>query len=207
MDGVIVDDIPFHLQAWREFSKVHKIRITPAVVRKINGHTNRDIFRFFFGKNFPTAKINEYAELKERLFRKIYSRHVKPLAGLPGFLKILQNARIKMALATSAADENIKFILKNSGLRKFFPIIIDESMVRQGKPDPGVYLQAARALGAAPGNCLVFEDAVAGIAAARSAGMKVAGLTTTHTRRQLKGAGMFIKNFSGLKLSRLRQLF
>lgn len=207
MDGVIVDDIPYHLKAWKEFSKLHKVTITPEVVKRINGHTNRDIFRFFFGSGFPASKIEEYARLKERLFRKIYNRHVRPVPGLRGFLKTLNAAGIKIALATSAPRENARFILKNSGLKNFFPIIVDESMIIRGKPDPEVYLKAAKALKVSPKNCLVFEDAVAGIAAARSAGAKVAGLTTTHSKKQLSGADLHIRNFQNLKIGRLKELF
>ena len=104
------------------------------------------------------------------------------------------------AVATSASRHDVESLLIKSGLRDRFPVVVAAEDVRRGKPDPEVYLLAALRLGVTPEHCLVFEDAVVGVQAARSAGMRAIGVSTAHTEDELRAAGAerAVADFEGM---------
>lgn len=108
-----------------------------------------------------------------------------------------------MALATSAPPKNVALVFKKTKLKKYFKFVIDATGVKHGKPAPDIFLKAAKKLGAKPQNCVVFEDALNGVTAARRAKMKLVAVTTTYTKNQLAPANWFIKDFSKIKLNDL----
>src|SRR5262249_7793968 len=105
------------------------------------------------------------------------------------FVTELAARRVPRAVATSASRRDVDALLTHAGLRDRFEIVVAAEDVRRGKPDPEVYLLAARGLGVAPEQCLVFEDAVVGVQAARRAGMRTVGGGTGHTETELRAAG------------------
>ena len=107
------------------------------------------------------------------------------MKGLPEFLQYASGLGIPIALATAAPKENVKFTLEATGLVHYFNAITDSSMVERGKPDPQVYLVTAEKLGVQPSECVVFEDSIPGITAAKNAGMRVIGVATTHKSSEL----------------------
>jgi beta-phosphoglucomutase len=115
----------------------------------------------------------------------LYKPYIQAVEGLPAFLKNASDKDIPIALATSAPLENVEFTLDSTGLKKYFSIISDASMVKNGKPDPEIYLLTAAKLGVQPSDCVVFEDSIAGIQSALSAGMRVIGVATTHKYEEL----------------------
>jgi len=131
------------------------------------------------------------------LFRELYV-DIKPLDGLHSFLKKLDANGIPLAIATSAPRANVDFTISKTGITHFFPIILDDSFVTKGKPDPQIYLKSAAALGMPSGQCVVFEDSLSGVRAAKRAGCKVVGVTTTHTREELTETDLNIDNFEFL---------
>ena len=104
------------------------------------------------------------------------------------------------AVATSASRHDADRLLGRTGLRDRFEVVVTAEDVRRGKPDPEVYLLAARGLGLPPAHCLVFEDAVVGVQAARSAGMRVIGVSTAHSETELRAAGAerAVEHFEGV---------
>ena len=142
--------------------------------------------------------MKAYADEKEALFRKIYDQDIKPLDGLADFLEKLDGEKLPRAIATSAPRSNVDFTLSKTGVGRFFATILDDTFVEQGKPHPDIYLKTAKALNFEPGRCVVFEDSLAGVDSARNAGCKVVGITTTHTREELKDTDLVIDNFVGL---------
>jgi len=113
---------------------------------------------------------------------------------VPGLRPFLERFRgAPMAVATNAEPENVDFVLDRAGLRQYFRVVVDGHQVSHPKPHPEIYLRAAELLGIAPANCIVLEDSHAGVAAARAAGMRVAGLGTTFVN--LPGADVMADNF------------
>jgi beta-phosphoglucomutase len=128
-----------------------------------------------------SSDLNE----KETIYRKMFSPFIKPVSGLPEFLELASSKGISIALATSAPSENVKFTLDATGLQKYFNLITDSSMISRGKPDPEIYRITSEKLSVKPSDCIVFEDAVPGIIAAKTAGMRVIGVATTHKSEEL----------------------
>ena len=198
MDGVLVDSNPTHKIALKQFCKKHGYDLSEKELReKIYGRTNRDWLLNLFG-NLSEETVRAYAEEKEALFRELYL-DIKPLEGLHSFLEKLEKKGIPTAIATSAPRANVDFTISRTHIERFFPVILDDSFVTIGKPDPEIYLKSAAALGMSPAQCLVFEDSLSGVTAGKRAGCKVVGLTTTHTPEELNETDLNIDNFEGLE--------
>lgn len=198
MDGVIVDSNPAHKIALKQFCRKYGKDLSEDELReKIYGRRNQDWLVKIFGP-LDDGKMRAYADEKEALFRKIYDQDIKPMDGLADFLEKLDDEKLPRAIATSAPRSNVDFTLSKTGLGRFFGTILDDTFVEQGKPHPDIYLKTAKALNFEPDRCVVFEDSLAGVDSARSAGCKVVGITTTHTREELKDTDLVIDNFVGL---------
>ncbi len=185
MDGVVVDNSVWHLKAFAEFGKRHGLVQTKEEYTKYFGNTNQTIMNSLFNTILPSDKLNALATEKEIIYRELYRPFIQAVKGLPAFLKQASDLAIPIALATSAPLENVAFTLDTTGLKKYFSIISDASMVKNGKPDPEIYLLTAAKLGVQPSDCIVFEDSIAGIQSALSAGMQVIGVATTHKPKEL----------------------
>ena len=206
MDGVIVDSNPYHKTALREFCEKHGYSLSEEALReKIYGRTNRDWIRNVFGA-LPEEIIKKYADEKEAIYRRHFEHDIKAVNGLPAFLELLQKQNISRAIATSAPRVNVDFTLSKTNLADFFPVILDESFVRNGKPDPEIYLKTAAALGYDPKDCIVIEDSLSGIEAGQRAGAKVIAITTTHTHSELSHADLIISDFVSLEIQQLTGL-
>lgn len=199
MDGVIVDSNPYHKIALKEFCKKHGRDLSEEELReKIYGRRNQDWLINIFG-SLDATTMKQFAEEKEALFREVYEKDIKPLDGLVDFLKKLDQLNITRVIATSAPRNNVDFTLGKTGTTKYFPTILDDSYVKEGKPHPEVYVKAAQAINYRPACCVVFEDSLAGIQSAKMAGCKVVGVTTTHRREELEGTDLVIDTFVGLE--------
>ena len=198
MDGVIVDSNPYHKIALKQFCKKYGHDLTEEELReKIYGRRNQDWLVKVFG-HLDEDKIKTYGEEKEALFREVYDKDIRALPGLTDFLKRLDELGLVRAIATSAPRSNVDFTLKKTGIGKYFETILDDSFVSKGKPDPEVYLKAAEAVNFPPGQCIVFEDSLAGVEAAKNAGCKVVGVTTTHSKEELRQTDWIIGDFTGV---------
>lgn len=201
MDGVLVDNTDFHVNAWLQFAHKHDRPLTKEqYVENINGHVSADAMAYVFERPISGGELIVLTEEKEAIYRDLYRPHLQPTPGLLPFLNDLKEQQVRLAVGTSAPESNVRFTLDGLPLRPYFDAIVDASMIHRGKPDPEIYLTAAKRVGIEPANCVVFEDAFAGIEAGLRAGMKVVALTTTHTREELadKGASLIIDDFTQL---------
>ena len=186
MDGVVVDNLPYHVDAWLLFCERKNIPLTREVFyRELNGLNSKDTFEWFYQREMSRAEVEVLEEEKELIYREFYRDHIKPAPGLLEFLKRLRAQGIKTALATSAGPGNIDFIVDGLGIREQFDAIIGGAEVQKGKPDPEIYLKAADLVGINPSSCWVIEDSLQGIAAGQAAGMRVVGISTSHTAAEL----------------------
>ena len=198
MDGVIIDSNPYHKIALRQFCKQHGFDLSEEQLRqRIYGRTNKDWIPAVFGKISAEA-VARYAAEKEKLFRELYAESIQPLRGLLPFLQNMESYGIKRAIATSAPRENVDFTIEKTGIGPFFDVILDESHVEKGKPDPDIYLKTAAAVGFPPARCVVVEDSLSGIEAGLAAGCKVVAVSTTHSREELHEAHLVIPDFGGI---------
>jgi beta-phosphoglucomutase len=208
MDGVIVDNRAFHFRAWEAFAHEHGLPFDPEYFKNhLFGRVNRDILLGLFKGSLNDQEAPLYAREKEALYRKLYKGHVQPAEGLVRFLKALKAEGVTMAVATAAPRVNLDFVLDEAGLRPYFDAFVDISAVRSGKPAPDLYLKAAEELGRDPRECVAFEDSYPGIESALAAGMRVVGVTTTHTPAELAHAHAVIADFRQVSVETLGALF
>lgn len=196
LDGTLLDNNAYHLKSWVEYLKNKGREISELEYNAhINGRTNRDVIEYIYNREMNEEEILQYSLEKEALYRKIYEPFIKPVPGLLNFLQILEHKHIPMAIATSGIQPNIDFMFEQVPIRKYFKVVVNSSHIVKGKPDPEIYLKAASMLGVPPANCLVFEDAVVGINAAKAAGMKVVAIATTQPKAELSGADRIVDDY------------
>ena len=208
LDGVIVDTNPWHRKAILEFCRRHRdemIEYTEETLRTgVFGIPNRAWIPALFKPGLDAERIDELAHEKEQIFRSIIRGSIRPLAGLTRLLEKLSQYGVPMAVASSASPQNVHFLLQETRLARFFDVVLDDTSVTKGKPDPEIYLKAAAALRIAPDRCVVFEDSVAGIDAARRAGCTIVGVATTHTPDEVDSCtDHVIADFRDLEISAL----
>jgi beta-phosphoglucomutase family hydrolase len=197
LDGTLLDNNSFHRKTWEKYLQNIGKKISEEEFNEhLNGRTNKDAIEYIYGRKMSEEEAMKYTLEKETLYREIYQPFIKPVSGLIDFLEILRNKNIPMAIATSGIQPNIDFMFENIPIKKYFKIVVNSSQIKKGKPDPEIYLKVALLLGISPTKCLVFEDAVVGIKAAKAAGMKVIALATTQPKEELMGADMIVDDYN-----------
>jgi len=199
MDGVIVDNYLYHIDAWGEFCKRHGLNFeVEDFTRKYFGKNNNDILQALFGKSLSSTEIDMLGEEKEAIYRELYQPYIKPLDGLLDFMRELRIQGGKIAIASSAPQSNINFVVEKICINEYIDVSVNGNMVRLGKPSPDIFLKAAELLRIQPEKCLVFEDSFSGIQAAINAGMQVVALATTHKKEEHDPTITIISNFKEL---------
>ena len=147
MDGVLVDSNPAHRQAWEAFNRRYGMETTEAMQQFMYGKRNDEIVRGFFGDDLTAGEVAARGAAKERLYREMVAGKVDGMmpAGLRRFLEAHRSA--PMALASNAEPENIAFVLEESGLAKYFRVVVDGHQVERPKPFPVIYLRRRHAGG------------------------------------------------------------
>jgi len=170
-----VDSHPVHIRAWKKFfESIGKAISEEQLQFVLDGRRRNDILRHFLGE-LGDETLVEYGQRKERIFR-IEAVDVRPIDGLRSFLEELEGAQLYLSVASSGSRNRVEFMLRNLDLKKRFRVVITGDQVARGKPDPDLFLKAASDLGVEPFELVAFEDAVSGVKAARSAGMKCIGI-------------------------------
>jgi len=206
MDGVIADTAPYHLKAWQEVLQKRGINFTEEDFRHCFGQRNDTIIRNALGKEVSQDEIDSIAKEKEAGFRQRIRQNLKPLPGAIKLIKSLAEGGFKLALASSAPVENIQLVIIGLGISDYFHAIITGRDVTEGKPSPQSFLLAAQKLGIEPKNCVVIEDAVAGVSAAKKAGMRCLAITNTHPRTSLTEADLIVDTLEEISVNDLERL-
>ena len=186
MDGVLADNSDYHVEAWTVFSRDYDRELPADEIKKRLGFNNREYMRFILEREPTKQEVIDATERKEALYREIFSQHLSPPAGLIEFLEDLKQRKLICGVATSAPAENVDFVLDGLDIRHYFKEIVDASHVKHCKPAPDSYIEAAKRLNVSPSECVVFEDAIAGVQSAKAAGMKVIALTTSYPAEVLE---------------------
>ena len=209
MDGTLVANSPVHIRAFEIFCERYGIRDWKEKLGQAYGMGNDDIMRLIMPAEVIREKgLAALAEEKESIYREIYAPEIVPMPGLTDLLQRLRDAGIRCAVGSSGCRANVDFVLEKCDIESFFDAKINGDMVTRCKPDPEIYLKAAEALRLRPEECVVFEDARAGIEAGDRAGMKVVALATTLSREELErtAATLVIDDFTQMSVERLQSL-
>lgn len=204
MDGVLIDSHPVHRTAWRDFLRSIGSQVSEQDLGFVlEGGTRADILRHFLGP-LSEPELQEYGKRKDEIFRSL-EHQIAAIPGVIDFLRQLNRSGISTAVATSASEIRSFATIERMGLADCFEVIITASDVGAGKPDPEVYRLACARLNVRPERSLAFDDAPAGILAARSARMRSIGVAQNGMARRLleTGAERVIPNFLGLGLEAL----
>ncbi|MFC2047959.1 HAD family hydrolase [Chloroflexota bacterium] len=206
MDGVIANTAPHHLKAWQEALSKRGVKFTEEDFRESFGLRNDTIIRKVLGEEVSQDEIDSIASEKEESFRRKIKQGLKPLPGVIKLLKSLSEHRFRMALASSAPIENIQLLTEGLGINKFFQVIVSEKDVTEGKPSPQGFLLAAERLRIKPDNCIVIEDAIVGVTAARRAAMRCLAVTNTHPKASLREADLIVNSLEKVTVNDLAKL-
>ncbi|MDT2567570.1 beta-phosphoglucomutase [Enterococcus avium] len=204
LDGVLVDTAKYHFLAWKKLADQLDIPYTEEDNERLKGVSrikSLDILLSLGNKSYSEDERNKFMEQKN----KEYVRYISQMDEreiLPGVIELLNQLKDrKLKIALGSASKNSGLILKNTKLQDYFDVIVDGNDVSKAKPDPEVFLLGAKRIGIPASQCIVFEDAYAGIEAAKKAGMLAIGVGN---RKSLPHADVLVETLENLDLSVLK---
>jgi beta-phosphoglucomutase len=191
VDGTLVDTAEHHFEAWSKLAAEIGRPFTRADFAATFGRRNPEIIRFLFGDAYSDAEVADLGERKELHYRALAAKGVSLLPGVRPLLEEFERLNVPQAIGSSAPRANLELILDATGSRAFFRAVVAMEDTKRGKPDPEVFLVAAAKLRVEPARCVVFEDAVAGVQAAKAGGMKCVAVRFVghHSAESLQAAG------------------
>jgi beta-phosphoglucomutase len=206
LDGVIVDTAKYHFLAWKRLADQIGIPFTEVDNERLKGVSRMNSLEIILelgNRKLSNSQKHEYATLKNKWYIDYISK-MTPGEILPGsleFINELRKANIRVAIGS--ASKNTPMILERVGIKDLFDAVADGNNVSKAKPDPEVFAKAADMVGIKPGNCVVFEDAVAGVQAALNAGMMCIGVGSENV---LTEAHFVISGLKEMDLERLKTI-
>jgi beta-phosphoglucomutase len=206
LDGVIVDTAVYHYKAWKQLANSLGFDFTEEQNEKLKGVSRVRSLQLILGWGGITkteAEQEVLATLKNDWYVAMISL-MKPDEILPGAKEFVQACRdAGMKTALGSASKNSMMILEKINMVRLFDVVIDGNKVSKAKPDPEVFLKGAEAVGIPPANCVVFEDAIAGVEAAIAGGMKSVGIGSSEV---LHAANLVISGLDKMSLEKLGEL-
>jgi len=180
IDGTIIDSMPYHGRSWPIMLARHGVvDDCMELLRRSAGRTGVELMRDIFGADLEDERAHAMVDEKESIYREMFRPHFREVPGFVAFARQAKEAGLKLGLGTAGDAKNIAFAIEGLWLPGFFDAAVGAPDVKHGKPEPDIFLEAARRMGVAPAQCIVFEDAPLGIEAAGRAGMRAVALTTS----------------------------
>ncbi len=203
MDGVLVDSEPFHTEIERQQFLHNQILISDEEHQQYMGTTSDVMWREISGRHSLTVPVEQLIEQNKTESIHYFSEldEIPVMPGLIDLLEKLSSKNFPMAVASSSYPEIIKIILEKTGLRKYFQVVVSSQEAGKSKPEPDVFLLAARKLGVLPKDCMVVEDSANGIKAAQAAGMSCVAYQGSGANPQSqKEADAVVKSYGQLEM-------
>lgn len=206
MDGTMADNSALHIEAFRLFFQRHGCK--EPFSEEWFARRNEDILKHYIPQECEKYGWVALSDEKEVIYRETFKDVIKPVDGLLPLLEQAVSEGMKCCVGSSAPRQNVEFHLDVLGVRQFMSDWLCMEDVKIGKPDPDVYLKCCSRIDCDPSECIVFEDATAGVEAGLRAGCKVVGIANWNDPRKLVDAGahLVVKNFTELTLPMLRAL-
>jgi HAD superfamily hydrolase (TIGR01509 family) len=206
MDGVLLDSGASHYKAMRATLEKYKIKVYEERLLRTFGMTNQQNIQFMVDQPISKELTDRISREKDILFQRIIKDKAVFLPGVKKWIEAFRQNGIPQALASSGSPGNINAVLTALAAETYFDEIVSGDG-QPSKPDPFVFLKTADRLGIVPLNCLVIEDAVAGVQAAKAAGMKCIAVTTTNPAEKLADADVVLDNLAELMTDHIQGLF
>mgnify|MGYP003960664247 FL=1 len=188
MDGVIVDGMPYHIKSWKDALSTIDIYASDLDIYLMEGMTGRETMEVFIKKSnisISDETADKVIKLKREIFNEIFT--VTLMKGIENFLLELKDRQYKLALVTGTRLEVVNKVLQ-MGLENIFKVIVTGEMVNKGKPNPEPYMNAVDELNARKEDCIVIENAPAGITSAKGAGLTCFAVQTSLSEEYLQDA-------------------
>ncbi|MGL4593876.1 MAG: HAD family hydrolase [Thermoguttaceae bacterium] len=207
MDGTLIDSHEIHIQCWLEYANKMGLELKRENVYRVFGMVNREIIDIFWPETVSNDQITTISDGKESMVRELYRKNFPPMPGAKQLVESLHKANYKLAVASSGPKPNVELACELLEIVPFLEAIVTGCDVERGKPDPEIFLTAAKRIGLPPNRCVVVEDAIVGIAAAHAGGMKCIGiLSTGHDISDLKEADHIVYSLDEITPTLLNEL-
>ena len=210
MDGTMVDSMPWHAKAWVEFARRRGMAIdVPDLMRRTTGRNAFECACELMGREVTAAESAAITDDKESIYRELFGAAFTEVAGFRAFAAQAVARGLKIAVGTAGDRHNIEFVMSRLGMDPLPLAIVGGDEGLPGKPQPAIFLEAARRIGVAPEHCIVFEDAPFGFEAARRGGMRAVALCTTHSAAELSGPHVLaaVRDYEELARSNFLETF
>jgi beta-phosphoglucomutase family hydrolase len=206
LDGVIIDNIAYHLWVWQDKLDKFGIKFTKDDFRKFSGMSTREIMEILF-KGKDSVDLDGFSKEKDKKANEIIMKRAKIFPGTKELIGKLKKEGFKIALASSSERTYIIKLLKKKNLEKYFDVVVSKDDVRRTKPNPEIFLIAAKKLHSEPSKCLVFEDSENGIKAAKRAKMKCLAIRNEYIKSEVfKCADLIVDSLKDVSLEMIKRL-
>jgi HAD superfamily hydrolase (TIGR01509 family) len=206
MDGVLADTSQLHFQTWERVLAEQGIPFDKQKFHQIYGLKNQDFLARLAGHPMLPAAIENIAGQKELAFRQSLHKNIHLFPGVRHWLRRFQRWGCRQAVASSAPPENLVALVDELGIHEFFDALVEPGE-QPGKPDPAVFLKAAHLLKTLPEQCIVIEDSLPGIQAARRARTRIIAVANTNPPEVLTQADIVVETLEQLTTDQVLSLF
>jgi len=193
LDGTLVDSLPYHHESWRIFFKNNNLEEHDfsEVLKEYKGGGTLELMTSVFGDMYTKDELKKMTDDKEIIFRDIYKSKIYPIEGLKQFLDNLKKNNILLSIGSNAIRKNVLMTIEELSITNYFSSIICGDEVSRGKPDPEMFVKTLSNLNVSRDECIIFEDSIEGVKAAKNAHIKVIGVTSSQSSEKLKSVGAF----------------
>ncbi len=207
LDGTLVDSLPYHHESWRIFFKNNNLEENDfsEILKEYKGGGTLELMTSVFGDMYTKDELKKMSDDKEVIFRDIYKNKIYPIEGLNKFLDNLKENNILLSIGSNAIRKNVLMTIEELGITNYFSSIICGDEVSKGKPDPEMYIKTLSYLNVRKDECIIFEDSIEGHTAAKNAGIKSIGVTSSQSSEILKSVGAFktINDYTEISLDNI----
>ncbi|MDO4587762.1 MAG: HAD family phosphatase [Planctomycetia bacterium] len=199
IDGVLVDSNPVHFESWVLAAKEDGVEFTEKLFKETFGQTSRAIIENNWPHPLTSDQIHYFDQRKETIYRDHFDQNVSMIPGVFDFIEYLRQRDIPMAAGSSGPKINVDYVLDKIGVRPFLKAVVSGTDVERGKPFPDIFLCASEQMNVPPDRCVVIDDSLSGVQAAKAAGMKVFGFFSWgHEAREYEKADWVVRSFQEL---------
>jgi beta-phosphoglucomutase-like phosphatase (HAD superfamily) len=201
MDGTMIDSMPYHAKSWAVFAQRHRVTMDlPELMARTTGRTGTECMGELFGRTMTREEALPLVHEKEEIYREMFAAVFTEVKGFKAFYAAARAMGFKTCVGTAGDIHNVEFALGHLKLAQLPDAVIRGDMGLPGKPEPAIFLEAARAVSVPANTAIVFEDAPLGIEAARRAGMRAVAICSTHSAQELAGPHVIaaVKNYEEL---------
>jgi HAD superfamily hydrolase (TIGR01509 family) len=201
MDGVLLDSELLHKKAEKRTFAPYGVKLTDEELTVFTGQSSRSLLNAVREKNRIDTDVESlYASLQIHLM-DIFAKEAEAIAGAVPLVHELVKRDVPLAVASSSPLQLIKLSLGRIGLESFFPVVVSGDEVKKSKPNPDIFLEAARRLSVPPDRCAVIEDSSSGVAGAKAAGMFTVGFRSPNSLHQNVSTADLVIDDLGPKLA------